>query len=75
MTHVNNQPISPGITLNVDHGTVRMTNKGSLSFTPNAGWQMEAIWLPAPEAVVEKSSALQWKATRMSAWHRTSAGL
>ncbi len=54
ITQVNHQLISPGATLKVDHGHVRMTAKGSLSFTPNPGWQMEAIWLPAPEAVLEK---------------------
>lgn len=54
ITQINHQPISPGETLKVSNGTVRLTPKGSLSFTPEAGWQMEAIWLPAPEAVVEK---------------------
>jgi len=31
-----------------------MTPKGSLSFTPSKGLQMEPIWLPAPEAVMER---------------------
>lgn len=31
-----------------------MTAKGSLSFTPYKGWQMEPVWLPAPEAVFNR---------------------
>lgn len=54
ITLVNGQPIAPGESVAVEHGAVRMTGKGSLSFTPNKGLQMEAIWLPAPEAVVDK---------------------
>lgn len=51
---INNQPINPGQTVEVKDGTVSMTAKGSLSFTPYKGWQMEAIWLPAPEAVFDR---------------------
>ncbi len=35
----------------VDNGTVTMTDKGALLITPYPGWQMEPIWLPAPEDV------------------------
>lgn len=48
---VENQPIEPLGSVTVDNGEVRMTGKGSLVFEPNKGWQMEPIWLPAPEAV------------------------
>jgi len=48
---INNQPIEPKQFIKVANGIVSMTAKGSLSFMPDKGWQMEAIWLPAPEAV------------------------
>ena len=35
----------------IDKGTATLTDKGALLITPNQGWQMEPIWLPAPEAV------------------------
>lgn len=38
----------------VAHGSVVLTAKGSLSFTPDKGWQMEPIWLPPPEAVAAR---------------------
>ncbi len=52
ITSVGGKSISPGETVNVGDIDVRMTSKGSLSVEPEKGWQMEAIWLPAPEAVV-----------------------
>ena len=54
VTEINGQPITGGDILAIDNGKVRMTTKGSLSFSPDKGLQMEAIWLPPPEAVVEK---------------------
>ena len=51
---INGQKISAGQTIRVDNGEVSLTAKGSLSFTPDKGWQMEAIWLPPPEAVIER---------------------
>jgi len=48
---INNQPITPKQSIKVANGIVSMTAKGSLNFAPDKGWQMEAIWLPAPEAV------------------------
>ncbi len=35
----------------IDNGSVTLTDKGALLITPYQGWQMEPIWLPAPEAV------------------------
>ncbi|WP_218155483.1 ABC transporter permease [Poseidonocella sedimentorum] len=48
------QPIAPGATVQVPDGAVTMTSKGSLNFTPDKGLQMEAIWMPPPEAVVAR---------------------
>lgn len=49
---INGLPIKPQKSIIVENGKVTMTAKGSLSFTPDKGWQMEAIWLPPPEAVI-----------------------
>jgi len=54
ITTIDDQEIAPGKTVEVENGTVTMTRKGSLSFTPDKGWQMEPIWLPAPEAVFQR---------------------
>lgn len=51
---VNGTPLAPGASVRVAHGAVLLTAKGSLSFTPDSGWQMEPIWLPPPEAVVAR---------------------
>ncbi len=51
---INGQLIAPGVPVRVADGEVVLTPKGSLSFTPDAGWQMEPIWLPAPEAVAAR---------------------
>lgn len=48
---VDGQAISPSTSVDVADGSVRMTAKGSLVFEPHKGYQMEPIWLPAPEAV------------------------
>ncbi|KGF67978.1 taurine ABC transporter permease [Hoeflea sp. BAL378] len=51
---IDGQPIAPGDTLRFADGEITMTSKGSLSIKPDKGWQMEPIWLPAPEAVVAR---------------------
>lgn len=51
VTMVDGKPIAAGDTVSVPNGEITMTAKGSLNFSPNPGWQMEPIWLPAPEAV------------------------
>ncbi len=48
---VNGSAIEPGGSVRVDDGVVGLTAKGSLTFAPTTGWQMEDIWLPPPEAV------------------------
>lgn len=56
VTAVDGQPIEPGGDVRVADGTVSMTPKGTLSFAPTTGWQMEPIWLPSPpEAVVART--------------------
>ncbi len=49
---VNGEAIAPGAnSVDVGWGDVSMTRRGTLNIAPAAGWQMEPIWLPAPEAV------------------------
>ena len=54
VTAINGQPIAPKQSVEVADGVVNMTAKGSLSFVPDKGWQMEPIWLPSPEAVISR---------------------
>jgi len=54
ITKVNNQTITTAHPVKVNNGTVSITAKGSLSFVPYKGWQMEPIWLPAPENVFSR---------------------
>ena len=51
---VDGQPVTPGDTVRVADGTVAITSKGSLNFSPAKGMQMEPIWLPPPEDVVAR---------------------
>ena len=51
---VDGMPIEPGETVSVADGDVSMTAKGSLTFQPSKGLQMEPIWMPSPEAVVSR---------------------
>lgn len=51
---IDGQPVTSGQTVLVKNGTVTLTARGSLSFAPDKGWQMEPIWLPPPEAVVAR---------------------
>ena len=54
VTAIDGKPIAPKQSVEVENGVVNMTEKGSLSFVPDKGWQMEPIWLPAPESVVSR---------------------
>jgi len=51
---VNGQPIEPGGSVKVDFGRVVMSQRGTLNIDPGKGWQMEPIWLPAPENVFSR---------------------
>ncbi len=54
IVQIEGQALTPGLSVLVPNGSVTLTPKGALSFTPNPGWQMEPIWLPAPEAVAAR---------------------
>jgi taurine transport system permease protein len=51
VVEVDGQAIEPNGSVKIGFGTVAMTRRGTLSVAPDPGWQMEPIWLPAPEAV------------------------
>jgi len=61
---VNGQPIAPGDRLRFGFGTVSMSTRGSLNILPDKGWQMEPIWLPAPEAVAVRFWDILWNGFR-----------
>jgi taurine transport system permease protein len=48
---INGQKIAPGETVAVEGGTVTLSDKGTPNFEPTKGWQMEPLYLPAPEEV------------------------
>ena len=54
ITAINGEPAGPGDSVNVGFARVAVTAKGTLNVEPAKGWQMEPIWLPAPEAVWER---------------------
>jgi taurine transport system permease protein len=54
VVEINGKPIGPGETVSFSDGEITMTGKGTLNVKPSKGWQMEPIWLPAPESVVSR---------------------
>ena len=48
---INGQKIAPGQTVEVEGGTVTLSDKGTPNFEPTRGWQMEPLYLPSPEQV------------------------
>ncbi|MGR3272139.1 ABC transporter permease [Thalassococcus profundi] len=55
---VDGQPLEPGGSVHTEYGRIGMSPKGTLNFEPAKGWQMEPIWLPAPEAVVARMAEI-----------------
>ncbi|ABG30651.1 ABC transporter permease [Roseobacter denitrificans] len=52
---INGEKIAPGETVDVEGGSVTLTDKGTPNFAPTRGWQMEPLYLPSPEAVWTRS--------------------
>jgi len=48
---IDGEPVAPGARVSVDGGTVTLSDKGTPNFAPTRGWQMEPLYLPAPETV------------------------
>ncbi|TRD14414.1 ABC transporter permease subunit [Palleronia caenipelagi] len=54
ITAINGAPIEVGAPVAIDGGELVLNSRGALIFAPEKGWQMEPIWLPAPEAVASR---------------------
>ena len=52
---INGQKIAPGETVQVADGSITLSDKGTPNFQPSRGWQMEPLYLPAPEQVWSRS--------------------
>lgn len=51
VVEINGQKIAPGGSVQIDGGVVNLSDKGTPNFEPSKGWQMESLYLPAPEEV------------------------
>ena len=70
---INGKPIAPGESVTTDFGRVALTPKGTLNIEPGKGWQMEPIWLPAPEAVWARWSRYPRPGSAIRHWQNTLA--
>lgn len=52
---INDTTVVPGDTVNVGGGAVTISDKGTPNFQPDSGYQMEPLYLPSPEAVIERT--------------------
>lgn len=52
---IDGQSIQPGSSVDVTGGTVILSDKGTPNFEPTRGWQMEPLYLPAPEVVWDRT--------------------
>ena len=48
---INGQPIARGETVQIENGSVTLSDKGTPNVAPYRGWQMEPLYLPPPEQV------------------------
>lgn len=48
---IDGRKIAPGGSVKIDGGVVNLSDKGTPNFEPARGWQMEPLYLPAPEDV------------------------
>ncbi|MDA8585195.1 ABC transporter permease [Rhodobacteraceae bacterium] len=54
IVEIDGQPITRDIDVQTGFARVALTDKGTLNIEPDKGWQMESIWLPAPESVFSR---------------------
>ncbi|KIN74081.1 ABC transporter permease subunit [Sulfitobacter guttiformis] len=52
---INGQKVRPGSTVEIEGGSVTISDKGTPNFSPENGLQMEALYLPSPEAVFDRT--------------------
>jgi taurine transport system permease protein len=76
ITAIDGQAITPDAPVKVTDGSVVLTQRGSLNFTPAKGFQMEPLWLPAPEAVVGRLIEISREGYQNTAlWEHLAASL
>jgi taurine transport system permease protein len=51
---INGTSVVPGDTVEIEGGSVTISDKGTPNFSPDNGFQMEPLYLPSPETVVER---------------------
>lgn len=54
ITAINGSAIASDGSFDAGDGSISLTAKGAIVYTPNLGMQMNPIWLPSPEKVVER---------------------
>jgi len=54
LTAINGTTVTAGEPIRIADGEIILNPRGAVLFTPNKGWQMEPIWLPSPEAVLQR---------------------
>ncbi len=52
---INGQKVQPGDRVEFEGGSVTISDKGTPNFAPENGLQMEPLYLPSPEAVIERT--------------------
>ena len=52
---INGQRVQPGDTVEIEGGSVTISDKGTPNFAPDNGMQMEPLYLPSPEAVIART--------------------
>ena len=52
---INDTSVVPGDTVDVEGGSVTISDKGTPNFQPDNGYQMEPLYLPSPEAVIART--------------------
>lgn len=52
---INGQKVQPGDKVEIEGGSVTISQKGTPNFAPENGLQMEPLYLPSPEAVIART--------------------
>ncbi|MGR3485543.1 MAG: ABC transporter permease [Paracoccaceae bacterium] len=66
ITAIDGTPVRAGDSVDVGFATVTISQRGTPNVVPDAGWQMEAIWLPPPEDVVARLGQIATEGFRNS---------
>ena len=66
VTAIDGVPVAPGGSVETAFGRVNLSGRGTPNVVPDAGWRMEAIWLPPPENVVSRLGEIATEGFRNS---------